>query len=349
MIAYFGVKATGEQALERLQPEKNWMRFFIQSKRLIGRITSKYFWTRYAALAFWLPFRAAMAVVTGRTKAGSTHATINIDESIRYVSRVFDDYKVVAGVNEFRGKVAEIGAGDSCGVALLFLAHGSAHIDLVDRFFSPRNNARQEEINRTIVSEYPELQSRCIDEAYSESSFRGLQRHYGEKAAAETFFRNHEGYSAIVSRAVFEHLYDPLAAISFSATALAPGGIMVHFVDCRDHGLFSTQSHELKFLELPALFYSPLKWRGGPNRIRLGSYIQALKRAPVEYSIYVRHLAGVSAELPERTKFEQIDKSLLATSHSYVTSIRSRLAHPFSKMEDQDLMVQGFSIRAQRI
>jgi hypothetical protein len=345
----FRVDPREEQTIECILPEKTWRRFFIQSKQRMGQVASKYFWTRYAALALWLPFRASIAAMTGRTEAGSTHATINRDESIRYISRVFDDYKFVAGVNGFRGKVAEIGAGDSCGVALLFLAHGCEHIDLVDRFFSPRDSSRQNEINRIIVSQHPELQSRCIDDAYSESSFRGLQRHYGEKAAAEIFFKNHAEYSVIISRAVFEHLYDPLSAIFSTAKALAPGGTMVHFVDCRDHGLFSTQSHELKFLELPALLYSPLKWRGGPNRIRLGSYIQALKRAPVEYSIYVRHLAGVSAELPERTLFDQIDKSLLAESHSYVTSIRRHLARPFSQMDDQDLMVQGFSICAQKI
>src|SRR5580765_3216072 len=108
--------------------------------------------------------------------------------------------------------------------------------------------------------------------------------------------------------------------------------------------LLSHQFHELKFLELSAFLYSPLKWRGGPNRIRLSSYIQALKQAPVEYSIYIRHLAGLSVELPERTTFDQIEKSLLAESHSYVNSVRRQLARPFSQMDDQDLMVQGFAI-----
>jgi hypothetical protein len=344
----FRVKARGEQAMDGLQSRKRWTHLFVQSKQYIGRVTSRYFWTRYLALAVWLPLRAFLAVVTGRTGAGSTHASINLDESLKYVTRVFDDYRILAGVDRFHGKIAEIGSGDSCGVALMFLAHGCEHIDLVDRFFSPRDNSRQQEINRIIVSQHPELGSRCINDVYSESSFRGLERYYGENAAAETFFRNHNGYAAIVSRAVFEHLYDPLAAIAFSAKALVSGGTMVHFVDCRDHGLFSTQFHELKFLELSAFLYSPLKWRGGPNRIRLSSYIQALKQAPVEYSIYIRHLAGLSVELPERTTFDQIEKSLLAESHSYVNSVRRQLARPFSQMDDQDLMVQGFAIYAQR-
>jgi hypothetical protein len=342
------VNARGGQAIGGLQSARNLRRFFAQSKQYIGRVTFRYFWTRYLALALWLPLRAVLAVVTGRTRAGSTHASIDFDESLKYVTRVFDDYRIVAGVDRFQGKIAEIGSGDSCGVALMFLAHGCEHIDLIDRFFSPRNDSRQREINRIIVSQHPELGSRCINDIYSESSFHGLERYYGENAAAETFFRNHNEYSAVVSRAVFEHLYDPLAAIALSAKALVSGGIMVHFVDCRDHGLFSTHFHELKFLELPALLYSPLKWRGNPNRIRLSSYVQALKQAPVEYSIYVRHLAGVSIELPECTAFDQIDKSLLAESYSYVRSVRRRLARPFSQMDDQDLMVQGFAIYARR-
>jgi len=123
---------------------------------------------------------------------------------------------------------------------------------------------------------------------------------------------------------------------------------MVHCVDCRDHGLFSEQFHELKFLELPEVLYAPLKWRGGPNRIRLSSYVDVLQRESLEYSIYIRRLAGVKEEIPPKTTFEQIDESLLQASRTYVVSIRRSLASPFSQMDEQDLMVQGFSIYARR-
>jgi hypothetical protein len=323
-------------------------RFLRESKRKIGKVASHNFWTRYALLAPYLALRAGIASVTGKTGAGSTHATNSIADALKYISGVFDDYKHIAGVTRFPGKIAEIGPGDSCGVALRFLASGSEHIDLLDRFFSPRDVAQQREINQQICSEHSELQSRLMDDTYSEASFRGLQRNYGEDAAAEAFFRANNGYSTIVSRAVLEHLYDPLTALKLSADALVPAGFMIHFVDCRDHGLFSTQWHELKFLELPQVLYSPLKWRGGPNRIRLSSYVEVLKRSPVEFSIYVRHLAGVPQDIPEKTTFEQIDKSLLDKSRAYVASVRRKLARPYAGTDERDLMVQGFCIYARR-
>ena len=330
-------------------PSHTVKRFLLDAKRTIGKIASHNFWTRYALLAPYLALRAGIASLSGQTGAGSTHATNSVADALKYISGVFDDYKLIAGVTRFPGKVAEIGPGDSCGVALRFLASGAENLDLLDRFFSPRDVAQQREINQRICSEHPELQSRLIDDTYSEASFRGLQRHYGEDAAAEAFFRANKGYSTIVSRAVLEHLYDPLTALRLSADALVTAGFMIHFVDCRDHGLFSTEWHELKFLELPEVLYSPLKWRGGPNRIRLSSYVEVLKRAPVEFSIYVRHLAGVPQEIPEKTTFEQIDKSLLDKSRAYVASVRRKLARPFARMDERDLIVQGFCIYARRV
>jgi hypothetical protein len=69
----------------------------------------------------------------------------------------------------------------------------------------------------------------------------------------------------------------------------------------------------------------------------------------VEFSIYVRHLAGVPQEIPEKTTFEQIDKSLLDKSRAYVASVRRKLARPFAGMDERDLIVQGFCIYARRV
>lgn len=338
----------GEQTLDRFQSAKGWGRFLLHARKKIGAAASNNFWTRYALLAPLQAARAGMSKVSGSTTSGSTHSTNTLNDALKYVFSVFEDYKLIAGVDRFQGRVAEIGGGDSCGVALLFLADGCEQVDSVDRFYAPRNDAQQQEINRTIVSRQPRLSSHLLDDGFSEASFRGLQRHYGESAAAEIFFRQHNGYSAIVSRAVFEHLYNPLTALTSSARALAPGGIMVHCVDCRDHDLFSRQSHELKFLELSALLYAPFKWCGGPNRIRLSSYVDALRQEGLEYSIYIQRLAGVEKEFSATTKLEMIDKALIQKSQEYVASIRRHLAFPFSKMEDQNLMVQAFSIYARR-
>jgi SAM-dependent methyltransferase len=318
-------------------------------KHNIGAAVSKYFWLRYVPLAIQMAMRAGIASITGRTTSGSTHAASTVRDAVSYVSRVFEDYKVIAGVNQFHGKIAEIGTGDSCGVGLMFLADGCDHVDLTDRFFAPRDNAHQQEISRNIASRFPQLVTAVHDDRLSESSFKGLERHYGKGAAAEIFFQTHAGYDAIVSRAVFEHLYDPLLALSVAAQALKPGGIMVHRIDCRDHELFSLHFHELKFLELPAILYSPFKWCGCPNRLRLNDYVGALRQEPVEFEIYITRLAGVTDELPIRTKFEEIDANALSTSRAYVAGVRKHMARPFRDLAEEALMVQGFVISARKL
>ena len=163
------------------------------------------------------------------------HAGRNIAESIRYIDLVFADYRAEAGVACFFGKVAEIGPGDSCGVALRFLEDGCAQIDLVDRFWAKRDDAHQRLINRTIVERAPALMA-CCGESGEESAFPGIHRQYGEQASAEAFFLGHKVYDFIVSRAVLEHVRDPVLSLVQQADALSLQGMLLHAVDLRDHG-----------------------------------------------------------------------------------------------------------------
>jgi 2-polyprenyl-3-methyl-5-hydroxy-6-metoxy-1,4-benzoquinol methylase len=64
---------------------------------------------------------------------------------------------------------------------------------------------------------------------------------------AEEFFLSHHGYDFILSCAVIEHLYNPLAALRAMAKALNPGGVMIHAVDCRSFLTTFTTSAFCKF------------------------------------------------------------------------------------------------------
>jgi hypothetical protein len=96
------------------------------------------------------------------------------------------------------------------------------------------------------------------------------------------------------------------------------------------------------------LLYRPLKWRGGPNRIRLSSYINVLKDEELEFSIFVTRLAGIKDDIPIRTSLREIDRHIFDESRSYISQVRKKLAPPFCDMEDVDLMVQGFFISAHK-
>ena len=176
-----------------------------------------------------------------KTNSGTTHKSFSLDESYTYITEVFSDYQKVAGKNEFHGKIAELGPGDSEGVALMFLAHGALHVDLADRFYSLRNFSKQQQIKQLLLSKYPSLHavtdSNCV-------------RHYGELASGERFFDYHKEYDFIISRSVLEHVDNPEIVLKKMFTSLAPGGMLIHKVDLRDHGMFTPFHHSLKFLEI---------------------------------------------------------------------------------------------------
>jgi SAM-dependent methyltransferase len=288
-------------------------------------------WLRYAALA---PYRAlcSLGISIGGTTSSGHHS--DLAETSQYIKRIFNEYKFYSGVDHFHGRAAEVGPGDLSGVGLRLLEDGCDHVDLADRFKSKSDPAVQEAVNKAILSRY------------SRANAAKLSRHYGESAAAETFFRANKGYDFIFSCAVLEHVYDPVVALQAMHQALNSGGIMVHIVDCRDHGQFSDRLHDLSFLRLPKLLYRPLGASGGPNRVRCSAYVNAVKAMAMRHKLYVTALAGIPEILPLGTTWDDISPELLTRSRQHVSEIRSKLANPFRSMDEADLMITGFALVA---
>src|ERR1700680_748349 len=120
-------------------------------KKSVKSLTAQPFWLRYGTLAPYRVLCAGASALTGLTRSGARHAEGSIDESVAYIASVFNMYKTASGLEKFYGRVAEIGPGDSCGVGLMFLADGCQQVDLVDRFFSTRDEQHQQAINRALV------------------------------------------------------------------------------------------------------------------------------------------------------------------------------------------------------
>jgi len=183
------------------------------------------------------------------TRSGARHRSLPLEQSIAYIDRVYDDYLAYAGRDRLTGVVAEIGPGDNFGLALLLLGNGATAVHAVDRYASERDPDQQAAIYQGLAARHA-LQGR-FDGPPGEATMRGLVRHTG--APAEQFFRDRKSeFDAILSRAVLEHLYDPITALDDMAAALAPGGILVHRIDLRDHGMFDGR-HPLTFLTIPQL------------------------------------------------------------------------------------------------
>lgn len=274
--------------------------------------------------------------------SGMAHARSDVQESIDYIDEVYGDYLAYAGISKPFGSVAEVGPGDSCGVAMRFMADGCEKVDLVDRFYTKRDPLYHSRVYEVLLSKYPELaQQWGASDLKDEQTFPNVSRYYGPDAASEKFFHVPDSYDFIVSRAVLEHVQDPVLSLKNMITALRPGGWMLHKVDLRDHGMFTPEWHELKFLEIPEWIYRRMvHWSGRPNRRLIDVYRNVLSQSDCEWRILVTRLAGVGPIEPHQ-EYANIPESMRVSALGYVRSIKKDVCAALHDVSDADLSVAG--------
>ncbi len=286
------------------------------------------------------------AVGNIKTISGTTHSRLSTEESVGYILEVFDDYKSIAGIDKFYGRIAEIGPGDNAGVALCMIDDGCDHIDLADRFYSLRDASQQKEIYQELLKRKPKLKKLLQKSNFGdESTFPNIKRHYGPDAAAEVFFQKHSEYDFIISRSVLEHVDDPVLVLKETLNALKPGGKMIHKVDLKDHGMFSHHFHELKFFEIPDFLYLLMTYKSGyPNRILINQYREVLEQSDYEYKLFITQLGGVGAIVP--VELTEIPEDILDVSLKYVRQHKPKFATSLKHLNERDLVVSGFFLVA---
>ena len=269
----------------------------------------------------------------------------SLDESLDYIERVYADYLTYGGLEGFSGRVAEIGPGDNFGVALRMLGSGATEVHTIDRFRPIRNAARQLEIYRALAKRH-DLGGLLTDVGAEALEIRGVVAHDG--APAESFFGSSGlRFDYIVSRAVLEHLYDPLSALDDMAAALMPGGVMIHRIDFRDHGMFAGH-HPLTFLTVgDALYGAMTHGSGRPNRVLSPVWRDWLHRSRLAGSLRITRLVGVEGEMAPAV-WDNIDPAVRRTALALVHAIRPRLAPSLAGFSDQDLAVSGCVLVARR-
>ena len=281
------------------------------------------------------------------TSSGTIHSNFDINDSISYIDNVFLDYKHYSLKSSITGSVAEIGPGDNCGVALLLLENGCDSVDLVDRFYSKRDTKLHARIYSELIKRSVKLSDHMSNvDCFDEATFPGLTRHYGPAAEAESFFNENNKYDFILSRAVMEHVYDPIKSLSKMTKALKSGGMLLHKVDLRDHGMFSQYFHELKYFEVPASFYSLMtRSSGRPNRVLINQYRAFLDKSGLDYKLLITRLAGVG-DIDPHIEFNQISKNLISQSLEYVRCVKSKFTKELKNIDEKDLCVAGFFLVA---
>jgi SAM-dependent methyltransferase len=246
------------------------------------------------------------------TNSGTAHSHMSIDQSIDYIKNVFNDYKSISGIEKFYGKIAEVGPGDSNGVAFLMISDGADSVDLVDKYYSSRDEKHEEDV-------LCRLSSRSF-----KHKIKKAKRHYGNEASAESFFQNNNRYDFIVSRAVLEHVDAPLFSIQSMYNSLNRGGMLIHKVDLRDHGMFSEYKlHDLTFLTIPKKLYKLFTHNTGrPNRVMADEYISFIEKNFSNYTIYVTSLSGKGElEVDQYFDLKNLNYKNLTKSDLYIQEL----------------------------
>jgi len=283
------------------------------------------------------------------TSSGTIHSSFSIESSLDYIQEVFDDYKRYGNIKKFYGEVAEIGPGDSCGVGIKFLQDGCQSVDLADKYYSHREDGREKNIiaslcrNGDSIFVNPDLK-----EKHSEENIKGLKRFYGQEAASENFFRSGKKYSFIVSRAVLEHVDDPIESLKEMVEALAPDGRLLHKVDLSDHNLFSPENSELTFLRFPNWYYRLMCLGSGrPNRFMANQYEKVMNESGLQYSILVTSLVGVG-EISPHAEWNDIDQDKKEQSLRIVREQMAGLSSEFNSLDEKYIAISGIFIVARK-
>jgi len=279
-----------------------------------------------------------------QSESGSTHRNLAVEDSVGYVEEVFNDYVTYSGLDHVTGTAAEVGPGDTAGVALLLRHAGCEAVDLVDRFRSRRDAEQQRHIYLTLAARHGMRTT-----AMHDGDLPGINWKIGSPAEAYFARRARESdsgcYDLIVSRATLEHLYDPLGAIRSMTACLKPGGRMLHKIDFRDHGMFTPAQPELTFLRYPSWLHRLMTRRSGrPNRVLLPRYrelaTQLGRSGALKTQILVTSLVG-EKEIVPHVPYAELPEPALRRAIERVEAERPRMASEFAGTSAQDLAVTG--------
>lgn len=219
--------------------------------------------------------------------------------------------------------VLEYGPGDIPGVALLMYAHGARRVYCADRFPLLSMSRFNVEVVEVLLSRLDGATRARAAGAFS----RPGDLASGLDNAAITYLVRKDGLSGlseevdlVVSRAVLEHVSDLEGTFLDMSGALRPGGVGVHQVDLRSHGLH--RRSPLDFLTWPERLWSMMYGhKGFPNRWRVNRYREAIARAGLD----------------------TLRMSVTATAGVHdIQEVRPRLAAPFRNLSDDDLACLGF-------
>jgi SAM-dependent methyltransferase len=294
-----------------------------------------------------------------KRSAGYRHKKLNISQSLEYIEQIFRDYLRYGNLDrkDIQGKrILEIGPGDNFAVALSFLSEGAEKVICLDKFHYENRDRNMErniysEIIKGLSEEKRSLLSSVINLnsgiEFNNEKFQYITG-YGIERSWELFGEN--TFDLIISRAVLEHVDNPETAFKAMDKMLKPDAIMIHGIDFRDHGIFSSKGwNPLTFLTISKSTYDKMiKNSGKPNRAFADFYINTLNSMNYSNKYYISGILGVDERLfPAKEKIEyNID--YFDDTLNLLNEIRPKLQDEFKNITDEILMIETMFLFAKK-
>jgi len=266
--------------------------------------------------------------LTGQTGRGA--GEIRLEEVGNYFETCFEEYFQQLGVSEteradyLNGKrMLEYGPGDVPGVAMLMVAHGADQVLCVDRFPLVKMSPKNVQIVKLMLDRLPQVPRERAKACFRQAG--QLQSGFDSKFI--DYLVTPSGLSGlsnemdmVFSRAVLEHVNDLPATFRDMYAALKPGGIAIHLVDLKSHGLH--RKNPLDFLCWSTWLWSMMySEKGVPNRLRVNAYRDAVAQSGLEILAL---------------------KPTMLASPDDVRAVRPELATPFKDLSEEELSWLGF-------
>lgn len=308
--------------------------------------------------------RARFAAGKIDSDTGSSTASLDVDSSVAYIHRTFEDYVRYGALtgDRLRGAhLLEIGPGDNIGAGLRFLARGAARYATLDKFFSRRDPEHERATYQNLRAALPASEQDLFDRAVTLSPALTfdpdrVQAVYGHEAQKAAAVFPKASFDGILSRAVLHEIYEAEAALQALDQVLKPGGWMVHKVDLRDDGLFSARGYSpLEFLTISGPVYWLMAYDTDKTcRRPLPFYRDVLGRMGYQTRFIITGIVEASGykavENPAGEGKEQLTPGVdYGPEHQrMLDSIRPRLSGPFRTVSDSDLLTASVFLTARK-
>jgi SAM-dependent methyltransferase len=306
----------------------------------------------------WFLAKNFMAKHLSVTVGGRQSKGLQPTDAAEYAASSFEAILTHARLtrSDLRGlRLLELGPGDNLGLALCFLAAGASQAVCLDRFEIQRDRDRERQIYECLLHRLSSVEREQINpivqlgsELRVDPERLAVVAGLGIEEAAEAL--DPGSFDLIVSVAVLEHVLDLDEAFAAMDDLLAPGGLLVHQIDFRDHGMFTNAGkHPLTFLTIsPRLWSAMTKDYGGPNRHLVNFYRDKLEELGYESRLMVTDLLGEATSFQHVCDVHAEDVPVSSDARALIEEIRPQLNESFRQISDEDLAVAGAALVARK-